>query len=43
MNHAESTAWGLAAVLAQHGVKTLRTHDKDFRKFTFLDLRDPVA
>ena len=33
----------LAAVLVQHGVKTLHTHDKDFRKFTFLDVRDPVA
>ena len=33
----------LAAVLAQHGVKTLHTHDKDFRKFTFLDVRDPLA
>lgn len=33
----------LAAVLTQHGVKTLHTRDKDFRKFTFLDVRDPFA
>ena len=33
----------LAAVLVQHGVKTQHTHDKDFRKFTFLDVRDPFA
>lgn len=33
----------LAAVLRQHGVKTLYTHDKDFRKFTFLQARDPLA
>jgi uncharacterized protein len=33
----------LAAVLSQHGVVTLYTHDRDFRKFTFLDVRDPLA
>ena len=33
----------LAAVLLQHGVTTLHTHDKDFRKFAFLDVRDPLA
>jgi uncharacterized protein len=32
----------LAAVLSQHGVVTLYTHDKDFRKFSFLDVRDPL-
>lgn len=32
----------LAAVLSQHGVVTLYTHDRDFRKFTFLDVRDPL-
>jgi uncharacterized protein len=33
----------LAALLRQHGVKTLYTHDRDFRKFPFLDVRDPLA
>lgn len=32
----------LAALLRQHGVKTLYTHDKDFRKFAFLQARDPL-
>lgn len=32
----------LAAVLRQHGVRTLYTHDRDFRKFAFLDVRDPL-
>jgi uncharacterized protein len=33
----------LAAVLSQHGVVKLFTHDRDFRKFTFLDVHDPFA
>jgi toxin-antitoxin system PIN domain toxin len=33
----------LAAILRQHGVKTLYTHDRDFLKFPFLDVRDPFA
>ncbi|MFZ2651691.1 MAG: TA system VapC family ribonuclease toxin [Burkholderiaceae bacterium] len=33
----------LAALLSQHGVVTLYTHDRDFRKFSFLQLRDPLA
>lgn len=33
----------LAALLRQHGVKTLYTRDADFRKFSFLDVRDPFA
>jgi toxin-antitoxin system PIN domain toxin len=32
----------LAALLRQHGVKTLYTHDRDFLKFSFLDVRDPL-
>ena len=32
----------LAAVLRQSGVATLYTHDRDFRKFSFLDVRDPL-
>ncbi|MFN0317436.1 MAG: TA system VapC family ribonuclease toxin [Burkholderiales bacterium] len=32
----------LAALLAQHGIVTLYTHDRDFRKFPFLDVRDPL-
>ena len=31
----------LAALLKQHGVRTLYTRDGDFRKFSFLDVRDP--
>jgi toxin-antitoxin system PIN domain toxin len=33
----------LASVLAGHGVRTICTHDRDFRKFSFLDVRDPLA
>jgi toxin-antitoxin system PIN domain toxin len=33
----------LAAVLRQNGVTTLYTHDRDFRKFGFLDVRDPLV
>ena len=32
----------LAALLRQHGVKTLYTRDRDFRRFDFLDVRDPL-
>ena len=33
----------LVAILFQHGVGTLYSHDRDFRKFPSLDLRDPFA
>ena len=33
----------LAALLRQHGVKTLYTHDHDFLKFSFLDICDPLS
>ena len=33
----------LAALLRQHGVKRLYTRDADFRKFAFLEVRDPYA
>jgi len=33
----------LAALLRQHGVRTLYTHDRDFLQFPFLDVRDPLA
>jgi len=33
----------LAGLLKQHGVRTLYTRDGDFRKFDFLDVRDPFA
>lgn len=33
----------LAAVLRQHGVIRLYTHDRDFRKFDFLEAIDPLA
>ena len=32
----------LAALLRQHGILTLYTRDRDFRKFGFLDVRDPL-
>lgn len=32
----------LAAVLRQHGVVRLYTHDKDFRRFDFLQVIDPL-
>lgn len=32
----------LASILTGHGVKTVCTHDRDFRKFSFLDVRDPL-
>ena len=31
----------VAAVLFQHGIRTLYSNDRDFRKFESLDLRDP--
>ncbi len=31
----------LAALLRQHGVTTLYTNDVDFRRFDFLEVRDP--
>jgi uncharacterized protein len=33
----------LAAVLRQHGVTKLYTHDRDFRKFDFLEAIDPLV
>lgn len=33
----------LVALLKQHGIRTLYTRDTDFRKFSFLDVRDPFA
>jgi toxin-antitoxin system PIN domain toxin len=33
----------LAAILRQNGIATLYTHDRDFRKFSFLEVRDPLA
>jgi toxin-antitoxin system PIN domain toxin len=33
----------LATLLRQHGVATLYTNDRDFRKFDFLNVRDPFA
>ena len=32
----------LVTVMQQHGVKTLYTHDRDFRRWSFLDVRDPL-
>ena len=31
----------LAALLRQHGIRTLYTNDSDFRRFSFLDVRNP--
>jgi toxin-antitoxin system PIN domain toxin len=33
----------LAALLRQHGIRTPYTNDADFRRFTFLDVRDPFG
>jgi uncharacterized protein len=33
----------VAAILFQHGVRTIYSNDRDFRKFPSLDLRDPFA
>ena len=33
----------LAVLLRFHGVRRLYTHDRDFRRFNFLDVRDPLA
>jgi toxin-antitoxin system PIN domain toxin len=33
----------ITAILFQHGVRTLYSSDRDFRKFQSLDLRDPFA
>jgi uncharacterized protein len=33
----------LAALLRQHGIRTLYTNDSDFRKFSFPDVQDPFA
>jgi uncharacterized protein len=33
----------VAAVLFQHGVATLYSNDRDFRKFESLDVRDPFS
>lgn len=32
----------LAALLREHGIKVLYTHDRDFLRFDFLDVRDPL-
>lgn len=33
----------LAAILLQHDVRTLYTSDSDFRRFSFLDVRNPLV
>jgi toxin-antitoxin system PIN domain toxin len=33
----------LAAILKQHGIRTLYTRDRDFAKFSFLRVIDPLA
>jgi uncharacterized protein len=33
----------VAAILFQHGVRTLYSSDRDFRKFQSLDVRDPFS
>lgn len=33
----------LATILCQHGVNTICTHDRDFRRFPFLKVVDPLA
>jgi toxin-antitoxin system PIN domain toxin len=33
----------VAAILFQHGVRTLYSNDRDFRKFQSLEVRDPFS
>jgi uncharacterized protein len=33
----------VAAILFQHGVRTIYSNDRDFRKFESLDVRDPFS
>jgi len=33
----------LAALLHLHGIRVLYTHDRDFLKFPFLTVRDPLS
>ncbi len=33
----------LAALMKQHDVRTIYTNDSDFRRFTFLDVRNPLT
>ena len=33
----------LATILRQHGINTICTHDRDFRRFSFLKVMDPLA
>jgi predicted nucleic acid-binding protein len=33
----------MAAILFQHGIRTLYSNDRDFRKFPSIDVRDPFA
>ena len=33
----------VASIMRQHGVKTLYTNDTDFRRFEFLEIRNPFA
>lgn len=33
----------LAALMIQNGVRTIWTHDRDYRKFTGIEARDPFA
>lgn len=33
----------VAALLRHHGIRAFYTHDSDFRRYDFLDVRDPFA
>lgn len=33
----------IAAILRQHGIRRIYTRDRDFRKFDFLEVRDPLG
>lgn len=32
----------LAALMSEHGIKTIYTRDRDFHRFPFLEVRDPL-
>ena len=32
----------IAALMREHGIKTIYTRDSDFQRFPFLEVRDPL-
>jgi hypothetical protein len=38
----QSPAFGRFCMMLEHGVRTIWTHDRDFRRFRDIDVRDPL-